>query len=529
VTMLVLTGFMGVGKSTVGRMVAAQCGLPFVDIDAEIERRHEVALSQIFATHGEAGFRRVERAVLEEVLRGDDSVVATGGGALLSAENRALLGRRHRVICLSASVDTLRARLGDAGDRPVLAAGGTLETLLRERAAVYELFPQIDTTGKTPEQVADEVIAAAGLDAIGEIEMSRAMRTRVVLRRGGLAALPALLSAHRLDGPVVLVSDDRVADAGHVGTVRDALRAAGRHVVETVIPTGEEQKTLETIGRLFQTCVSAQPPLDRSAVVVALGGGVVCDLAGMLAATYLRGIHYGALPTTLLAQADAAIGGKVGVDVGGMKNLAGAFYPAELVLLDPDVLRTLPDGVLADGMAEIVKIGIVRSAALLRMLEAVASPREIIGHPDVIRQAAREKMAVVQRDPFERHERMMLNFGHTVGHAVETASDYRLSHGQSVAIGMVFETRMAVEDGHCPSGVLDLLCRLLERYELPRTVPPEVHLDPGEVMRVMHHDKKRASAGLRFALPKGIGSGDVVAVPVDRVLAAIENALEGRT
>jgi shikimate kinase/3-dehydroquinate synthase len=525
--MLVLTGFMGVGKTTVGQAVAARCGLPFVDVDSEIERRHGVPVAQIFASQGEMAFRQVEAAVLEDVLRGDEIVVATGGGALLSAENRALLGQRHHVLCLSASVDELRARLRDTRERPLLATNGAVETLLQERAAVYELFPQLDTTGKPPEQVVAEVIATAGPDTVGEIEMARAMSTRVTLRRGGLADLPSLLATHGLNGPVVLVSDDRVTAAGHVAVARSALEADGRQLVDAIIPAGEEHKTLDTIGHLFEACVAAQPPLDRSAVVVALGGGVVCDLAGMLAATYLRGIHYVAVPTTLLAQVDAAIGGKVGVDVGGVKNLAGAFYPADVVLLDPDVLRTLPDAALADGMAEIVKIGIVRSAELLRMLDDVRAPQDIGDHPGVIRRATREKMDVVHRDPFERHERMMLNFGHTIGHAIETASHYRLSHGQSVAIGMAIETRMAVEDGRCSQGVLDLLLALLDRYQLPRAIPLTLSLRANAVMQAMQHDKKRAGAVLRFALPTGIGSGEVFAVPIDRVRAAIDTALEG--
>jgi 3-dehydroquinate synthase len=526
-TMLILTGFMGVGKTTVGRTVAERCGLPFVDLDVEIEARAGGTVAEIFGRSGQAAFRRLESAVLEEVLRGDEGVVATGGGALLSVENRALLGRRHRVVCLAASSDALRHRLEGTIDRPLLRDGGSIDTLLRERAPVYGLYPQVDTTGRSPDDIAAEVIASTGLDAIAEVEMTRPLRTTAALRYGGLVDLPAALQRRGLTGPVVLVTDSNVEAAGHATALRDALAMAGVRTINATIPAGEEHKTLSTISTLFDRCIAAHPPLDRSTVVVALGGGVVCDLAGMLAATYVRGLRFVAAPTTLLAQVDAALGGKVGVDVGSVKNLAGAFYPAELVLLDPSVLRTLPVPALSDGMAEVIKIALVRSILLLHMLDNVRSAVGLWDHPSVIRRAAYEKLQVVERDPFERHERMMLNFGHTVGHAIETVSEYRLSHGQSVSVGMAVETRMAVEDGLCPPEVEDVLHSLLDRFELPHAIPAELARRQDEIMAVMRHDKKRADGALRFALPTGVGSGEVFTLPEERVLRALHGSYRG--
>jgi 3-dehydroquinate synthetase len=262
--------------------------------------------------------------------------------------------------------------------------------------------------------------------------------------------------------------------------------------------------------------------LDRGSTVVALGGGMIGDLAGTLAATYLRGIGLAQVPTTLLAQVDASIGGKVGVDLDGAKNLVGAFYPARLVLIDPVTLRTLPVDVLGAGMAEIVKIALMRSKELLEWLGGIAGTDDVLNHPEVIRRAAQEKVGVVRSDPYERGDRMLLNFGHTVGHGLEAASAYQLSHGEAISVGMMAELTVAVEQGWSKPSTLDCLKDQMRRFALPRSWP---YGESNRVLALMRHDKKRQGETLRFAVPVQEGRGAVFDVPEVIVERAVDLAL----
>jgi shikimate kinase / 3-dehydroquinate synthase len=455
-------------------------------------------------------------------------VLATGGGTLLSAENRALLEERHTVICLTADRDELQRRLVGGSERPLLRSAGSLVALLAERAPIYGLFPTVDTTCREPDEVATDVITEAALAVAGELNNERFDRSIVVVERGAGTRLAPFLGQHGLAGDIFLIADETVHELGHVAGIREPLEAEGLRVTVAIVPSGEEHKTLSTLEKLYRRCLESN--LDRSAIVVGVGGGVVCDLAGTVAATYLRGLRLVVLPSTLLAQVDAAIGGKVGVDLDGVKNIVGAFYPANLVVIDPDLLGTLPETLLSDGAAEIIKIAFVRSASLLEALEGLTGAADLPSRLDIIRAAASCKIRVVQMDPFERGERMMLNFGHTVGHAVETASDYRLSHGQSVGIGMAAETRLAVGQGICPPDVLLRLETLLRRLGLPTSLRScgEQGLDIGvdQLVNLMAHDKKRAGTSLRFALPTGTGTGEVVTLAADAARRAAEYAFE---
>jgi len=508
---VVLTGFMGTGKSTVGRLIAERCGLDFVDLDEEIERRCGHSIREIFTDQGESAFRRIESDALEEVLRNEPAILATGGGALLTPKNRALLGPSATVLCLTAEAHELRRRLNGSSERPLFKTGAGLETLLDERAAAYGMFPQIDTTAMSPDEVAVEIITRCSLAGAGMLEVERQIRSALFVEEGLLLRLSALLIEAGISGDIVVITDETVAGAGHLESVLGALSAHPGRTVRVVLKPGEEHKNLDTLKYLYDRCFDAK--LDRSACVLALGGGVLCDLAGMLAATFLRGLRFVSVPTTLLAQVDAAIGGKTGVDLSGVKNLIGAFYLPELVLVDPSTLRTLPTSVLADGLAEVVKIALVRSPELVAKLESLHDSSGTLKRVDIIRWAALEKVAVVQRDPHERGERMILNFGHTIGHALETAGKFQLSHGRAVGLGMVSETRLAVSLGICDREVLDALIALLTRFGLPVSISaPALGCSSDDVLSILWHDKKRDGQSLRFALPTAIGAGEIHSV-----------------
>ena len=520
---LVLTGFMGTGKTTVGHLLAGRFGATFVDLDQEVEKLAGCSIDEIFATRGEAEFRRLETAMLRQLVAGDNRIIATGGGALVSPENRSLLHPDQTVICLTCDSAELEGRLQSASNRPLLGAGihHAVTDLLSRRQSAYDQFDQIDTSGKAPEEVADEIARRVRLAWTSGFKVAIARESSVFFQRGAVGRSREAFACRHLEGEVVLVTDRTVAALDINQELCTALEAAGCMVHRATIAPGEKYKSLGTVHRLYGIC--RRHRLDRQAIVVGLGGGVICDVAGMLAATYLRGLTLALVPTTLLAQVDAAIGGKVGVDFDGVKNLVGALHPADLIVVDPDALATLPAERIREGLVEMVKIALVRSDGLLHLLEELPGDHAVRDHPALIRQAIEEKIRVVQRDPDERGERAILNFGHTVGHALEAASGYQLSHGDAVSVGMAAETWLAVKKGWCDPRVLERLVALLQRFGLPTGA---TNLDPGMVSAYMGQDKKRRAGQLRFALPTGWGEGRVVEVGEADAQAAICRSLE---
>lgn len=521
---VILTGMMGGGKSTVARLLARQYGMDLLDTDAEIERRVGCSIAEFWSRHSESAFRDLEAKVwADAVLSNERRIIATGAGTLISELNRSRLQRDQTVHCLTAPVSELTARLTGGGDsRPLLDENdlpATLARCLAQREHVYSQFQQIPTSGRSVNQVAAEVAERASLDEVGSLAADHRHVSSIHFGHGLFRTLGDRTLATQ-DRRVLMVTDENVVRAGWADVVEDSLTAGHASCTRIVLAPGEEHKSLATVQTLYRACRRVH--LDRESLILGVGGGVVGDLAGMVAATYLRGIQLVLAPTTLLAQVDAAIGGKVGVDMDGIKNLVGAFYPASEVLIDPDALTTLGMAQLADGIAEVIKIGAIRCESLLRRVENLSDVSEVLAHPQIVRQAAAAKLRVVQADPLERGERALLNFGHTVGHAVEAASDYTLSHGDSIAIGMVAETWLAERRGWCSAPLTDRLRKLLYRFGLPVKAS---YLDKDAVYRFLLDDKKRRGERVRMAIPIAAGQGRVVEVDDDDARAAIAHAL----
>ncbi len=301
-----------------------------------------------------------------------------------------------------------------------------------------------------------------------------------------------------LKGPTLIVSDDHVAPLyGQI--LLDSLVSAGFTADLIVIPAGEDHKTLETIANLWEELINAG--LERGSTLVALGGGVVSDLAGFAAATYLRGIPWVVCPTSLLAMADASLGGKTGADLPQGKNLIGAFHAPKLVLADPDCLNTLPEVELINGMGEVVKHGVISSPELFEQCQTDVWRTDL---EDLVRRAMQVKMAVISEDPFEKGRRAILNLGHTVGHAVELVSGFQLRHGEAVAIGLVAEAQIAVELGLAKPELPQTISGCLIQMGLPVTIPSGMDIE--KVLETMQRDKKRAGGQVKFVLPTSIGS-----------------------
>jgi 3-dehydroquinate synthase len=519
---IILTGFMGTGKSAVGREVARRLGRPFVDMDEVIAAREGRSIPEIFASSGEQHFRQLEAALCRELAAQRGLVIATGGGTLVPPENRETLGRAGVLFCLSASVDEILRRLNSCEDRPLLAAPSRrarIEALLAERASAYAAIPhQIDTTGKGVEQVAEEICEQV-MSGHRRDDMVISVHTPegpydIALGSGRLAQLGELLIERQLTGSVALVSDDIVGPL-HARKALLSVAQAGLPAELFTLPAGEEYKTLDTACELYDRFLAAG--IDRSSTVVALGGGVIGDLAGFVAATYMRGLPLVQCPTSLLAMVDASVGGKVAVDHPRAKNLIGAFKQPALVVADPAVLDTLPAEELRAGLAEVVKHGLIAAPDLFEHLER----RGMDDLLWIVERAVAVKVAVVEEDPFEHGRRAVLNLGHTFGHALEVLSDFQLRHGEGVSIGLVIAARVAAALGLWDSALAARVERLLQRLGLPTTW---AEFSPAAIWEAMRSDKKKRGQKLRFVLPRVVGEVIILDdVPRNVVMKVLED------
>ncbi len=512
----------GSGKSTVGRQLAQALELPFVDLDVEIQAGAGMDIPAIFSAEGESGFRSRERRALQEYAAAGRCVVALGGGALLSTENRTFAESAGQVICLTARIEILLERLEqEAHLRPLLGGGQDwrqrLSALLTSRSNHYTSFTNIlDTSALSPEDAAWQAMVQLGAFRVGG--MKNAYDVRVI--PGGLDRLGKMLSDRGLKGPLALVCDENTRRL-FGDRIQESLGATGYSIQSCTIPAGENYKTLETISTLWDGFLSAG--LERGSTVIAVGGGVTTDLAGFAAATFLRGVRWVAVPTTLLAMVDASLGGKTGFDLPRGKNLIGAFHPPSLVLADPQTLVSLPEGEIRSGMAEVVKHGIISDPYLFERCAAGwdsvrgADPT----NPDwtlTVKHGIAVKVRIIQIDPFEQNIRASLNLGHTLGHAIEVASNYELRHGEAVAIGTIAVTRLAEQNGMCAPGLTAQFESALRALDLPTEIPPG--LSRTIFLNALKLDKKRSDGKVRFAIPRRIGEV-IVGVPLEADFGAL--------
>ena len=502
---IVLVGFMGAGKSEVGRLLAAVTGRRFIDTDALIEAEAG-PIPRIFASEGEHGFRVRERKAIAEASRIKGAVLATGGGAVLSERNVRALRRNGTIVYLEASARELKRRVGDAQGRPLLAGAVSVDALLRRRRPAYRAAADLTvrTDGNDPSRLVALICRRLGLviDA-GPIRVATRDPYDVHVGRGSLGDLGELVPVSGDAEVIAIVTHPRIDRAWGAG-VRRALRGSGLRIERFTIPEGERNKTPATVERLQRGF--ARAGMHRNDLVVALGGGVVGDVAGFAAATYGRGLAYVQVPTTLLAMVDSSVGGKTGVNLPEGKNLVGAFHQPVAVVADPDVLATLPARHLRAGMAEVVKYAFIAQPSLADVLQVTAEPALIEA---VVRRSVRIKAKVVSSDERESGRRAVLNYGHTLGHAVELAAG--LHHGEAIAVGIVFAAEVAVRLGLARRGLERDHREVLRGLGLPVAVP---RLRYADVEPYMLRDKKYAGA-LGFVLLRAAGR-PVIGVEVPR-------------
>ncbi|MGC1184013.1 MAG: bifunctional shikimate kinase/3-dehydroquinate synthase [Candidatus Dormiibacterota bacterium] len=501
---LILAGFSATGKTSAGAQAAERLALPFLDLDQVAARRLGLALPDAFRTLGEAKFREVEAELLREARRLSGTVIAVGGGAVLQPD-LVPLGEHAVRLVLTATPDELERRLGDASSRPLLAdvPGQRIRELLTERGPAYAAFgPSLETTGKT-------VVEVAGL--IADRYLAQADdKTRTLTVPGPQGAYPVFVGENRIRhivellalqlarvSRVVVISDQAVA--GSAGAqVAKQLRAGGSDVVLLSVGSGEQSKRLPAVTELWDRF--GELAIDRGDVIVAVGGGASLDTVGFAAATWLRGIPWITIPTTILAMVDAAIGGKVAIDRAGAKNSVGAFHHPQAVIADPTVLATLAPRVARDGLAEVVKSAVLASPLMLAaMAEADQDGPSLPDHLDwMIEQAVRIKAAYVGADPDDQGVRQSLNLGHTYAHGLEAASDYAISHGRAVAVGLLAAATLGARLGLDPAELPSQLTQVLSAIGLLEPLP---WLDRDRVRSALLLDKKRRAGVPGFVVP----------------------------
>jgi 3-dehydroquinate synthase len=537
---LFLYGPPGSGKSTIGRILAERLDLPFIDLDTLIEASARQLIRDIFAAEGEAGFRLRESAALKDVSAGAPCVVGLGGGALLKPENRALAEATGEILCFEADAQTLERRCARTpGVRPLLSTPATdcaqppqpgkgkpISQLLDERKAHYGSFPHRVTVSDRPtEETADAVQASLGRYRVSG--MGQAYDVHV--GPGLLDRVGELAASLSLGNRTVIVGDTHTLPL-YGEKVAASLRASGITVSCIAIPAGEQTKTIETICSLWSAFLNAG--IERGHTVIALGGGVVGDLTGFAAATWLRGIRWISLPTTLLAMVDSGLGGKTGADLPEGKNLIGAFHPPALVLADTQTLSTLPVREFRCGLAEALKHAVIADPTLLAFLphftfckDAAATAScaclsETEGLSQFVARAMAVKIRIIQQDPYEKGIRASLNLGHTIGHGIEKATHFAVQHGEAVAIGTVLEARLAEALGLARNRLSDQLADLFKGLGLPVTTPAGINV--AEVRAAITLDKKKSGGKVRFALPADIGDVRVgVAVDDDLLMQVL--------
>ena len=534
---------MGAGKTTIGRILARKLGKRFIDSDHEIEARTGASIPWIFEIEGEASFRRREAEVIADLTALDGIVLATGGGAILSAANRAHLRQRGRVIYLRANVGSILIRTSHDKNRPLLQTADPrkkLEELTTQREPLYREIADlvIDTGRPNVQSMVQTILAqlealensgagAARADSPAPMNQAIASTTTTINVDLGERSYPIAIGAGLLGDPGLLlpyiagaraaiVTNTTVAPL-YLERVSGPLRSAGKEVLAIVLPDGEEYKNWDSLMQVFDALLANK--CDRKTTLVALGGGVIGDLTGFAAASYMRGVPFVQIPTTLLAQVDSSVGGKTGINHPLGKNMVGAFYQPRAVLADTATLDTLPARELSAGLAEVIKHGAIIDAGFFSWIEhniAALMAREPQALAHAIARSCEIKAEVVRQDEREGGLRAILNFGHTFGHAIEAGLGYGAwLHGEAVGCGMVMAADLSQRMGLVDPACVARVKALVAAAGLPVAAP---NLGTARWLELMEVDKKNEGGAIKFILLKPLGGHCITSVPHQMLL-----------
>ena len=517
-TNIFLGGFMAAGKTSTGRELGLRTGRPFIDVDELIEEREGMPVAEIFRQRGEPYFRRIEAATILELCELEHMVIAMGGGALVNSRVKERVLERGRLVILDVLPETVIERAQKEKDKRPLMDPRNIRELMEKRRGAYEGGDlKIGTDDKSVAMVAREIIRCFGLSPKdGGNVKERIVGGHVFVGSGNLGE-KLEETRQEFPRPPFVVSDSLVGPL-----YRDRL---GETRGFFLLPRGEEAKSLFWVEKLYSAFAEAE--VDRGDVIVALGGGCVGDAAGFAASTWMRGVPVIQCPTTLLAQVDSAIGGKVGVNLREGKNLAGAFHQPLAVISDVQCLLTLPREHYRQGLAEAVKYGLGEDPDLFAWLERNA--KALLGRDErvlaeMVSRCAAIKTGIVERDEKETgNVRERLNLGHTVGHGLEAASEYSgWNHGDAVAVGMVVASHLSCIAGLCGEDTVKRLMELLT--SLGFSLVPDRTWQ--EILPYLARDKKFRGGRFRLVLPEATGRAAVREdVPIEGLRQAYEEVL----
>lgn len=511
----VIIGMMGAGKTRVGREVAQMLELPFADADDEIEHEVGMTIPDYFAQYGEPAFRKVESELICDMLEDFDGILSLGGGSPMTRTTREALNMYvqdgGKVVYLMADSEEAMERARRSGGRPMLDgdADARWKKLYKERDSVFREVANVHvrTHGQTPQAAAKRLIDMLQERCV-HVDGSGIEPYDVRIGEGAMLHLAEVLGSKPVK--VALIHTQPVQR--HSDHARTLLRQAGYDVLDIVIPDAEAGKTIQVASGIWTRLGEAG--FTRSDAIVGLGGGAATDLAGFVAATWMRGIRYVNCPTSLLAMVDASTGGKTGINTDAGKNLVGSFYTPAGVLADMRALASLPNDIFIEGLGEVVKSGFIMDTEILNILSAHAGQlrnfdgHEFVGGPledvvaELIERTVRVKAHHVSADLKEVGLREFLNYGHTLGHAIEKLEHFRWRHGNAVAVGMVYAAELSYLLGYIGEDVVDYHRSLLSSLGLP------ISWNNGswdEVLALMHRDKKARGNKLRFVILDEIG------------------------
>lgn len=525
---------MGAGKTTIGKSLAQITGKTFIDSDHEIQERTGVKIPIIFEIEGEIGFRKRETEVLRELVKMNNIVLATGGGAVLKRENRRLLKRCGTVIYLRASVIDLQRRTRYDKNRPLLQTEdiqAKLTELLAQRDSLYrETAHLVVESGKQgvrnlvnklmrklaalshPQNTNKDIMQTISVN----LTPASGQRSYPIHIGNGILEQIDLVLPYLPQKKVAIVSNTTIAPL-YLDRVRSAFERHGVSSVPIILPDGEKFKNWKTLNHIFDVLLSQK--CERNTAILALGGGVVGDLTGFAAATYLRGVPFIQIPTTLLAQVDSSVGGKTGINHPLGKNMIGAFYQPSLVLADSVTLDTLPEREFRAGIAEIIKYGLIRDPAFFDWLEQ--NMAQLLGRDpsilnEAIRRSCENKAEIVAADEKESGIRALLNLGHTFGHAIENGVGYGVwLHGEAVAAGIVMAAELSCRMKLISTVDVHRIRKIFLHAGLPVHAP---NFATEKYLQLMTLDKKVEAGKTRFILLNRIGEAVMRADVPARIL-----------
>ncbi len=499
---IILIGFMGTGKDTIGKLLAHRLNMGFISTDEMIELVEQRSIKKIFEEKGEVYFREKEKWVIEKIRGLKNVVIATGGGMVIDLKNRKELQKMGVVVQVVTNIETLKKRIIPNGERPLIRNVRDIERLYRERRGIYDFATiKIDTSEKKSIVMVDEIIKKLKLKEVQTLKEKAEIHIKTKSKNYPVVIGYNIMDHLPISNNKVVIITNPLVGALYINELIHHLRKMKNEIDYFIIPDGEEYKNFEVVQKIYDYLF--QKDFQRKDFILSLGGGVITDIAGFVASTFKRGCRVIHIPTTLLCQVDAAIGGKTGINTAYGKNMLGTFYQPELVLCDLKKLLTLSDKEFLNGIAEVIKYSLIHSRRLFNILKKkkdYVKNRNLQLLFEIVKECVSIKDRIINQDETEEKGiREILNFGHTIGHMIETVTDYNIySHGEAISMGMVAEMRLFGKK----TEELGEVISLLKDYRLPTNVQGKIL---SKMKKLIFRDKKAKGKYITIPVFEKIG------------------------